>query len=450
MAWNEAVVTNAGVKLYTEALHGNGLEITRVTGGFSVYSAASLMIQTRTTAPEIPLAVAGVKSTASGRQITIRVDNKGAESAYTLRQVGVYAKEKGTAGNGVLLALIQDSKGVEIPANSANPEFILEFGFLLPISNECEIHVRLDPNILVTYEKMAEELEKKAAAEHSHSASEVGAAASSHTHTASQVGAAASNHSHSAADVGAEPARTLATEAAMRIGTETTVRGMNAALVRAGAAGAALLASTSSTDTPLVVTGLPSVTESHLTGRIITIRCTAAISRTAATNIQPSGGTSRALQINGAAVSAANPLIVPANGEIQVRLDGTIYRLIGVFAPSRVVFSGNSTSATINENYVIGAAYAITLRIGGFDYTTTFVVEEIAGTSRARLAAFITGAGTNTFSMVSVQISTSQTVSNILSVYRVSITATSVSGETQNGVEISDISIRRIVRLGRI
>ncbi|MCL2079405.1 MAG: hypothetical protein FWH17_06115, partial [Oscillospiraceae bacterium] len=54
--------------------------------------------------------------------------------------------------------------------------------------------------------------------------------------------------------------------------------------------------------------------------------------RTAATNLQPNGGTARAIQINGAAVSATNPLVCTANTIISFVFENNIYRVISVSA----------------------------------------------------------------------------------------------------------------------
>ncbi|MCL2697568.1 MAG: hypothetical protein FWE74_05755 [Oscillospiraceae bacterium] len=156
MAWTETVITNSGMSLYNEALHENGLDIVRATGGFSTYPTASLMTQMRVTAPEMNLPIAGIRSTAKGREVIIRVNNIGLESLYILKQVGLYARKTGETGNDTFIAIIQDSRGIEIPAESTNPEFVLEFGFLLPLSNECVIHAEIDPSVLVTREELEE------------------------------------------------------------------------------------------------------------------------------------------------------------------------------------------------------------------------------------------------------------------------------------------------------
>ncbi|MCL2080228.1 MAG: hypothetical protein FWH17_10420, partial [Oscillospiraceae bacterium] len=69
----------------------------------------------------------------------------------------------------------------------------------------------------------------------------------------------------------------------------------------------------SSTGSPLVATMQDGSTFVEKTGAIINVRFTNALNRTAATNLQPNGGTARAIQINGAAVSATNPLVCTAN-----------------------------------------------------------------------------------------------------------------------------------------
>jgi len=166
MAWNEAVVTNAGISLYNEALSNNGMTIVRAAGGFTTVPSSSLMIQTNVTVPRLNLPVVSVtpvqveNSAITGRKVKIRIDNVGIEAGYTLKQVGIFAKLTG-GNNEVLLAIIQDEQGAYIPSSSENPEFILELGFLLLFSNELKITAEIDPNILVTIKQMNEELAQK-------------------------------------------------------------------------------------------------------------------------------------------------------------------------------------------------------------------------------------------------------------------------------------------------
>ncbi|MCL1866270.1 MAG: hypothetical protein FWF82_02555 [Oscillospiraceae bacterium] len=149
MAWIDAVITNAGAALLSSAMQ-DGIVITKVLGGSGTYNLSSLMAQTNVTAPRTNLPIAGIKELEKSRQVDIRIDNRGLNESYTLRQVGIWARRNVADSAEVMLAIIQDDKGEEIPAESLNPEFILEFGFILPISNTLEVRVELDTSVLAT------------------------------------------------------------------------------------------------------------------------------------------------------------------------------------------------------------------------------------------------------------------------------------------------------------
>ena len=149
MAWHDAVITNAGAALLIDSIE-DGIVFTRAAGGSTTYNLSALMAQTNVTTPRVNLPIAIIKKHEKGQQIDLRIVNKGLNDSYTLKQVGIWARRNVADSAEVMLAIIQDDKGEEIPAESLNPEFILEFGFILPISNTLEVRVELDTSVLAT------------------------------------------------------------------------------------------------------------------------------------------------------------------------------------------------------------------------------------------------------------------------------------------------------------
>ncbi len=149
MAWDNAVITNIGNKLYSEAFIGEGITISKVLYGGSVVAEASLLAQTQVTAPQKNLDIVDIKSSDDGKIVCVRINNIGVETAYIIKQIGIYAR-KTVSGSDILFALNQDSTGIRVPTVLENPEFVYTFFFKLPFKNTPDFSFTLDPQILAT------------------------------------------------------------------------------------------------------------------------------------------------------------------------------------------------------------------------------------------------------------------------------------------------------------
>ena len=99
--WESCVVTKRGAELLGRL---SGAELTGAKFGLSTVPEAALALQTEITAPGGNLGIAEFKLIEGGFSATVRITNKGVEEEYTVKQIGIYAREKNGTEN-ILLAV---------------------------------------------------------------------------------------------------------------------------------------------------------------------------------------------------------------------------------------------------------------------------------------------------------------------------------------------------------
>lgn len=156
MAWNEAVVTNDGLELLAKCVLGESVEITSAAGGETVSPAVSLMAIKEIAEPKHDLNIAKTERIKKGITVNVRTQNNGLTEGYCLRQIGLFARLKGSEAAPVLLAVIQDKDGEFVPKEEENPEYLLEYDFVIPINNAENISVSVSPNTFATLEDVKE------------------------------------------------------------------------------------------------------------------------------------------------------------------------------------------------------------------------------------------------------------------------------------------------------
>lgn len=147
MTW-EAVVTNKGIAMMKESLAGKVITITGAAGGTGTVPSASLMTQTDLKNKKQDLSLIGLADTDQGKKVQIQVTSVGLATGYTLNQVGVWAKID--EEDPVLMAIFQDSRGVDIPSYSDVPEFLMEFFAALEYSQYANINIVADGSAYVS------------------------------------------------------------------------------------------------------------------------------------------------------------------------------------------------------------------------------------------------------------------------------------------------------------
>ena len=153
MAWNEAVVTDLGKALISASLTEGNIVFRKAVGGESCSDPAAMTEQTQIAEPTHQLQIAKMERDGESITVNVRIQNMGLEKPYILRQIGLFAGLK-TDEDGVLFALIQDEIGEIIPPESENPEFLVEFDFVISVSNAEKISVNVTPKTYATLEDL--------------------------------------------------------------------------------------------------------------------------------------------------------------------------------------------------------------------------------------------------------------------------------------------------------
>ena len=156
MSWNTSVVTNAGVDLLNESLAGHTLTIESAVGGAGTSTEEELKSATDVAEPKQTFKLIGIDDFEQGKRVGIQITNKIGAKAHL-----EYEMETPT-----LLFVLQDDRGVEIPTEAENPDFLFEVYAVITISNEANIVVNVSTGVTasVTY---VDETVASAISEHS-------------------------------------------------------------------------------------------------------------------------------------------------------------------------------------------------------------------------------------------------------------------------------------------
>ena len=149
--WENCVVTKNGAELLGRL---SGIELTGAKFGISTVPDAALAMQTDVSAPKGNLGITDFKRLNGGFALVVQAVNTGVREEYTIRQVGIYAKEKGSdSEKEILLAVTQDTVGERIPLETDMPDFCLQFTMIVEVSNEAEITANIDSSLAISREQ---------------------------------------------------------------------------------------------------------------------------------------------------------------------------------------------------------------------------------------------------------------------------------------------------------
>lgn len=157
--WNDAVITNAGRELLSRWTTGETLEITRAATGQGTASAVQLMAQTSLVSEKQAMSIVEKgERVANGVRIRLQITSKGVQAAYTINQIGIWARVGSEAE--VLVAIYQDATGVRAPSESEMADYIFTFYATIQTTNDGEIVFTVDPLAAVTNDRFQTEVEK--------------------------------------------------------------------------------------------------------------------------------------------------------------------------------------------------------------------------------------------------------------------------------------------------
>lgn len=146
MSWERSSYTTAGAALLSESISGGALTITRAVSGTGIVD-TDLPEETTVSGDIHELTILAIDTVAdngqTARKVSIQIT--GADSTYIMHQIGVYGRLDG--GSETLLFLMQDERGIEVPAAGTNSEFEIEVSVLLAISDKAQIDITLTPQM---------------------------------------------------------------------------------------------------------------------------------------------------------------------------------------------------------------------------------------------------------------------------------------------------------------
>ena len=149
MAWKDSAVTKTGVDLLNESLAGKVLRLTGAVGGTGTMTAAELETATNVVSKKQDLTILGIENIVGGKKVVIQITNKGVTEKYDLTQVAVFAALNNQETPS-LLFILQDDRGIEVPAEADVPDFGFEMYAIFAVSNKADIQLTVESSTAVS------------------------------------------------------------------------------------------------------------------------------------------------------------------------------------------------------------------------------------------------------------------------------------------------------------
>jgi len=146
MNWDNAIVTNNGLKLLQQVLEGRQLWLDYAVGGAGTAPVESLPEMSSLLDQRQVFSIIHVADVNNGKQVAGLITNLELNTGYTMTQYGVWAHIDDEPP--VLLAILQDDKGLEIPSRTDIPEFHFVFFTIIDFMNSAEWKYVIDPRLM--------------------------------------------------------------------------------------------------------------------------------------------------------------------------------------------------------------------------------------------------------------------------------------------------------------
>lgn len=170
MSWEKSNYTATGAALLSESLSGGALTITRAVSGTG--SADTDLSEETTVSGDLhELMLLGIETIEDddghpARKVSVHTES--GDDAYLMHQVGVFGRLND--GEEVLLFLMQDERGVEIPASGTNANFAFDVDILLAVSNKANISLTVATQVQALMKLVEAEIKKHNADVDAHAA----------------------------------------------------------------------------------------------------------------------------------------------------------------------------------------------------------------------------------------------------------------------------------------
>lgn len=148
MAKWTGVVTNKGAELLAAWAEGTTLNIYSAAAGTGTVAEAAMIAQTALAGQKQAASIVSHSKADGATGLKIQLQITAPSTGYTLNQFGIWAKVG--SGEGKLLALFQNSEGIDVPSAFDSPDFVYTFYGLIMISNTGSISVTVDASAVVT------------------------------------------------------------------------------------------------------------------------------------------------------------------------------------------------------------------------------------------------------------------------------------------------------------
>lgn len=169
MSWEKYAYTSAGAAMLSESISGGALTITRAVSGTGTVD-TDLSEETAVSGDTYELKLLGIDTVEyegeKARKVSIWTG--GADEPYFMHQIGVFGRLNDDPED-TLLFLMQDERGIEIPAiGTADHEF--QIAVLLAVSTKANISITVDPQMQALMKLVKDEIEKHNANANAHAA----------------------------------------------------------------------------------------------------------------------------------------------------------------------------------------------------------------------------------------------------------------------------------------
>lgn len=149
MAW-KGVITNDGNDLLEQWTSGATIAIVSAASGTGLVDEAAMMAQSALRSQMQVASIISYEEVAEGKKVKLQIP--AADVAYTLNQFGVWASLDGDDSK--MLALFQNSDGIDVPSIADSPDFLYTFYGVLAFSNTGTLTVNVDTSAVVSLSTM--------------------------------------------------------------------------------------------------------------------------------------------------------------------------------------------------------------------------------------------------------------------------------------------------------
>ena len=147
MSWKGVVTDNGKAMLNEFALGSTTLSFTSVKLGSGLTEAVDMRAATGLKSYVTDGEYESISPAIGGAKICIEVGPH--TTAYTLHEVGLYAKLSNQQSPSLFALIQDDGNGIPVPATADFPDFIFRLANLFPISNLDSVSITVDPSAYV-------------------------------------------------------------------------------------------------------------------------------------------------------------------------------------------------------------------------------------------------------------------------------------------------------------